>query len=232
MVARERGERFICLLLNPVRLQQPKLNGKPLTFFIFPQLLQLKELHRIPNVNVDIGERAILVGCILRMCDYLGYQRYCNDYHREHIVNGEEFSRATLCPHSITFRSTIFLAIRLMDRVIFRLNLEGEKRILKIACACLTLAIKFEEVQHDSLSLFSSASGGVFTVADLRKAEIEVTDCLKFEMVSINASHFEERICRAAGCDKQQQELVNYLTELTLLDARLLKMAPSVQVRL
>ncbi len=163
------------------------------------------------------------------MCDYLGYQRYVNNCRREHVADDEEFSRTVLSPHSITFRSTIFLAIRLMDRVIGCLNLEGEKRILTIACACLTLAIKFEEVQHDSLGLFSSASGGVFTIADLCKAEIEVTDCLKFEMVSINASHFEERICRAAGCDKQQQELVKYLTELTLLDARLLKMSPSMQ---
>ncbi len=164
------------------------------------ELLQLKELQSTPNINVDIGERAVLVGRILRMCDYLGYQR-----------------------------STIFLAIRLMDRVIGRLNIEGKKRILTTACACLTLAIKFEEVQHDSLGLFASASGGVFTIADLCKAEMEVTDCLKFEMVSINTSHFEERICRAAGCDKQQQELVKYLTELTLLDARLLKMSPSMQ---
>ncbi len=165
------------------------------------------------------------------MCDYLGYQRYGNDYCREHVANGEEFLRIVLSPHSITFRPTIFLAIRLMDRVIARLNLEGEKRILTIACACLTLAIKFEEVQHDSLSLFSAASGGVFTVKDLQEAEMKVTGCLNFEMVSISALHFEERLCCAAGCDERQREFVKYLTELTLLDARLLKMAPSVQVR-
>ncbi len=118
-----------------------------------------------------------------------------------------------------------------MDRVIARLNLEGEKRILTIACACLTLSIKFEEVLHDSLGLFSAASGGVFTVKDLREAEMKVTDYLNFEMLSISAFHFEERLCYAAGCDERQREFVKYLTELTLLDARLLKMAPSVQVR-
>lgn len=124
--------------------------------------------------------------------------------------------------------ASLFLGVSLLDRYLSKCRVKrGDLQLVGVTC--LLLAAKFEEVDTntptpDHLVFYTQ---GTCTKESIVQMECRVLAALGYEVMVPTCQHFLEIFQQANGGDAKHSELVNYMSELTLMDSSLTRFEPS-----
>eukprot|EP00930_Biecheleria_cincta_P046481 TRINITY_DN32059_c0_g1_i1.p1 TRINITY_DN32059_c0_g1~~TRINITY_DN32059_c0_g1_i1.p1 ORF type:complete len:502 (+),score=101.20 TRINITY_DN32059_c0_g1_i1:43-1548(+) len=121
---------------------------------------------------------------------------------------------------------TLFLGIALVDRYLEQ-RITARKYLQLVGITALLIAAKFEELYPPQISDFVYVTDKTYTKDDVIKMEISMLTALELNICQPTAVHFLERYQRINCCTDAHRDLAQYLLELTLIDYKMLKYAPS-----
>ncbi|XP_042474682.1 cyclin-A1-4-like isoform X2 [Zingiber officinale] len=127
---------------------------------------------------------------------------------------------------------TLYLTVNYIDRYL-SVNDINRQRLQLLGVACMLIASKYVEICAPQVEEFCYLTDNTYFKDEVLQMEAEVSKCLKFEMSAPTAKCFLRRFIRAAQASfevptMQIESLANYVTELSLLEYKLLRYAPSV----
>ncbi|WWD21483.1 hypothetical protein CI109_105969 [Kwoniella shandongensis] len=122
---------------------------------------------------------------------------------------------------------TLFIATNLVDRFLSQRVVSLVKFQL-VGLTALFIAAKYEEVICPSIEHFLHMTDGGYTTEEILKAERYMLSTLGFDLSYPNPLHFLRRISKADGYDIQTRTVAKYLVEISCIDHRLIKYAPSM----
>ncbi|CAK9169241.1 unnamed protein product [Ilex paraguariensis] len=127
---------------------------------------------------------------------------------------------------------TLFLAVNYIDRYLSG-NTINRQRLQLLGVACMMIAAKYEEICAPQVEEFCYITDNTYLKNEVLQMESAVLNYLKFEMTAPTAKCFLRRFVRAAqGLDEvpsiQLECLASYLSELSLLEYKMLRFAPSL----
>jgi len=121
---------------------------------------------------------------------------------------------------------TLFLGIALVDRYLEK-RITARKYLQLVGITALLIAAKFEELYPPQISDFVYVTDKTYAKDDVIKMEISMLTALELNICQPTAVHFLERYQRINCCTEAHKDLAQYLLELTLIDYKMLKYAPS-----
>jgi len=121
---------------------------------------------------------------------------------------------------------TLFLAVQLIDRYL-DIEVTGKSQLQLVGATALMIAAKFEEVYPPAIKEFEYVTDKAYTRQDILKMEVLMLKALKFKICCPTAMHFLDEYQGVNGCTETHCDLAKYLLELTLVDYKMLKYAPS-----
>eukprot|EP01107_Rhizomastix_libera_P008372 TRINITY_DN2354_c0_g1_i1.p1 TRINITY_DN2354_c0_g1~~TRINITY_DN2354_c0_g1_i1.p1 ORF type:complete len:416 (+),score=85.55 TRINITY_DN2354_c0_g1_i1:49-1296(+) len=122
---------------------------------------------------------------------------------------------------------TLFLSVNIVDKYLSRVLVEKEKLQL-VGIAAMLIASKFEEIYAVEVNDFVYISDNAFTKEEILSMERAILYELNFVLSSPSPLHFLRRWSKSAHSDSTTHTLAKYLTELSLVDYKLLSFLPSV----
>jgi len=125
-----------------------------------------------------------------------------------------------LCPY------TLFLAIGLVDRFLEKRN-TMRRHLQLVGVTALMIASKFEEMYPPQINDFVYVTDKAYTPEEVMRMEVSMLSTLDFRICRPTAAHFLELYQRVNGCTEAHRELAQYLLELTLVDYKMIRYAPS-----
>jgi cyclin B len=168
------------------------------------QVLKREEPFHMPSpaymerqVHVNAKMRAILVDWLV-------------DVHKKYKLRPE----------------TLFLAVNLIDRYL-EIQVTAQRLLQLVGVTCLLIAAKFEEVYPPQIKDFVYVTDKAYSREDILKMEVSILKALQFKICRPTAMNFLERYQCVNGCTDAHRDLAQYLLELTLVDYKMLKYAPS-----
>jgi cyclin B len=121
---------------------------------------------------------------------------------------------------------TLFLAVNLTDRYLgFRRV--TRKKLQLVGVAGMLIAAKFEEIHPPETREFVYITDNAYTIEEILEMEVAMLTSLGFNLCCPTAAHFMERYWRVNRCSEAHCHLFQYILELTLLDYRMIRYAPS-----
>jgi len=121
---------------------------------------------------------------------------------------------------------TLFLAVHLIDRYL-ETQVTAQRQLQLVGVTALLIAAKFEEVYPPQIKDFVYVTDKAYSREDILKMEVSILKVLQFKICRPTAMSFLERYQSANGCTDAHRDLAQYLLELTLVDYKMLKYAPS-----
>jgi len=123
---------------------------------------------------------------------------------------------------------TLWTAINIMDRFL-SLRVVAKVKLQLVGLISMFVAAKYEEILAPSLEEFASLADNEFTKDDILKGERIMLQTLEFR-VSHYCSPYSwmRKISKADEYDIQTRTLSKFLTEVTLLDHRFLRVKPNM----
>ncbi|KAJ7657739.1 g2/mitotic-specific cyclin cdc13 [Mycena polygramma] len=122
---------------------------------------------------------------------------------------------------------TLFLAAHLIDRFL-SLRTIGPTKLQLVGTTALLLASKFEETVSPAIQNFVILCDGAVAAEDMLAAEQHMLRTLDWDLRYPSPLHFLRRISKADGYAPHARTLGKYLTEITLVEHRLLATPPSL----
>ena len=125
-------------------------------------------------------------------------------------------------------RRTLFLSVAIMDLFLSKMSVVRNKLQL-LGVTCLFVASKFEEIYPPEANDFAYLTEDTYTVAQIIKLERMVLKVLDFQLGFPTVDVMCDRITAACQLPSNQVDLINYLSELTLVHGEpFLQYLPSV----
>eukprot|EP00441_Pelagodinium_beii_P031417 CAMPEP_0197636568 /NCGR_PEP_ID=MMETSP1338-20131121/12029_1 /TAXON_ID=43686 ORGANISM="Pelagodinium beii, Strain RCC1491" /NCGR_SAMPLE_ID=MMETSP1338 /ASSEMBLY_ACC=CAM_ASM_000754 /LENGTH=370 /DNA_ID=CAMNT_0043208813 /DNA_START=70 /DNA_END=1182 /DNA_ORIENTATION=- len=121
---------------------------------------------------------------------------------------------------------TLFMAVNLVDRFLQRRQVARTKLQLCGVTAML-IAAKFEEIYPPEVRDFVYITDNAYSKEDILSMEVNMLTVLDFELCSPSATQFLERYQRVMQCREEHYHLMQYVVELCLPEAKMLKYTPS-----
>lgn len=122
---------------------------------------------------------------------------------------------------------TMFLAVNIIDRFLSRKIVQLD-RLQLVGVTALFIASKYEEVLSPHISNFRNVADNAFSEDEILSAERFVLAALDYDLSYPNPMNFLRRISKADQYDVQVRTVAKYLLEISCLDHRFLKFAPSL----
>ncbi|KAG0028574.1 hypothetical protein BGZ82_008361 [Podila clonocystis] len=123
-------------------------------------------------------------------------------------------------------QETLHLCINLLDRFLSATMIPATQ--LQLAgIVALSLASKFEETQAPSLAYLAEMAADVYSVSQIKAAEIGMLKVLNYDLCAPGPMTFLRRISRVDRFDVDIRTLTKYLVDVTLFDERFLYMPAS-----
>ena len=94
--------------------------------------------------------------------------------------------------------------------------------------AALFIACKYEEIYPPELKDFIYITDGAYTKEDLLQMEYHILTTLDFNFTFPTSLRFLEKFSKMLGDDKEVNIFAYFLTELCLIDIRMLQYSPSI----
>lgn len=136
---------------------------------------------------------------------------------------------------------TLFLSVNILDRFLSKKQV-GKKMLQMLACACILISSKYEEIYPPECRDFIYISENSFSVDDLKRLESDVLITLEYELIHVSALQFLNRLYLVSSKNKNPVLLLDkhkstrenptedekiyflslYLLEMTLLDYSML----------
>jgi len=121
---------------------------------------------------------------------------------------------------------TLFLAVNLIDRYL-AVPPVTRRRLQLVGVVAMFLAAKFEEIDPPRVKDFVYITDSSYTKEDILTLECTMLAAIGFNIVVPTATHFLHYLQKANHCDSAHSELASYLLELSLVDLRMIRHAPS-----
>ncbi|KAJ7072683.1 putative g2/mitotic-specific cyclin cdc13 [Mycena amicta] len=122
---------------------------------------------------------------------------------------------------------TLFLCGNLIDRFLSARTVSTAK-VQLVGLACLFIAAKFEETVAPAVENYVVISDGATTAEELRTAEQHILRSLGWDLRYTGPMHWLRRISKADNYAPHTRTLGKYLSEISLLEHRLLSVPPSM----
>ena len=123
---------------------------------------------------------------------------------------------------------TLWIAVNIVDRFLTR-RVVSLVKLQLVGVTAMLIASKYEEILAPSVDEFSYMTGNGYTREEILKGERIVLQTIEFK-VSHYCSPYSwmRKISKADDYDIQTRTLSKFLTEITLLDHRFLRVKPSL----
>lgn len=121
---------------------------------------------------------------------------------------------------------TLFLAIGIVDRFLEK-RATAKRNLQLVGVTALLIAAKFEELYPPQINDFVYVTDKAYTKDEVIKMEVCILTALDFKICRPTPVIFLERYQFVNGCTEAQKDLALYLLELTLVDYKMVKYAPS-----
>eukprot|EP00747_Dinoflagellata_sp_TGD_P164599 gnl/TRDRNA2_/TRDRNA2_184744_c0_seq1.p1 gnl/TRDRNA2_/TRDRNA2_184744_c0~~gnl/TRDRNA2_/TRDRNA2_184744_c0_seq1.p1 ORF type:complete len:545 (+),score=99.01 gnl/TRDRNA2_/TRDRNA2_184744_c0_seq1:77-1711(+) len=121
---------------------------------------------------------------------------------------------------------TLFLAVAIVDRYL-ELRVMQRRHLQLVGVTALLISAKFEELYPPQINDFVYVTDSAYTRDEVLKMEVIMLSALQFKICSPTPAHFLERYQSVNGCTQAHRDLAQYLLELTLVDYKMIKYAPS-----
>jgi cyclin B len=168
------------------------------------QVLKRDELENQPSPNymekqqqVNAKMRGILVDWLV-------------DVHRKYKLRPE----------------TLFLAVQVIDRFL-AIQVTARSHLQLVGVTSLLIAAKFEEVYPPQIKDLVYVTDKAYSREDILSMEVSILKTLQFKVCLPTSMAFLDRYQSVNGCTDAHRDLAQYLLELTLVDYKMLKYAPS-----
>mmetsp|Transcript_28877 Transcript_28877/g.51463 ORF Transcript_28877/g.51463 Transcript_28877/m.51463 type:complete len:321 (+) Transcript_28877:23-985(+) len=155
--------------------------------------------------------------------EYMGTQRDINEKMRAILIDWliEVHLKFKLLPE------TLFLTVNLIDRYLERTQVERH-RLQLVGVSAMLVACKYEEIYSPEVRDFVYITDRAYTHEEILAMERNILATLNYDITAPSAFRFLERFGNLAGLDEQSQLLSQYLCELSLVEYKMLRYAPSL----
>jgi hypothetical protein len=121
---------------------------------------------------------------------------------------------------------TLFLTINMIDRYLEKQAVQRTKLQL-VGVTAMLIASKYEEIYAPEVKDFVYITDKAYTKEEILKMEYHMLTTLDFDMTVPSSFRFLERFAKIANADETLFNLACYLSELTLIEYRMLQYTPS-----
>jgi len=121
---------------------------------------------------------------------------------------------------------TLYLTVSTIDRYLTKQPVL-RKRLQLVGVVAMFIAAKFEEVMPPGVKDYEYITDNAYTTEDILLLECQMLTKLDFQVVVPTAAHFMDHLQRINGCDNAHREFIHYLSELALLEIRMIRFTPS-----
>ncbi|EAL69497.1 hypothetical protein DDB_G0275493 [Dictyostelium discoideum AX4] len=122
---------------------------------------------------------------------------------------------------------TFFLSVNIVDRYLAKVMIPVTKLQL-VGITAILLACKYEEIYSPQIKDFVHTSDDACTHAEVIDMERQILSTLQFHMSVATPLHFLRRFSKAAGSDSRTHSLSKYLSELSMVEYRMVQFVPSM----
>jgi G2/mitotic-specific cyclin-B, other len=122
---------------------------------------------------------------------------------------------------------TLFITARIIDKYL-ELEQVSKSRLQLVGVTALLLASKYEEIYPPELKDFVFITDKAYNKEDVLQMEFSILSSLSFDLTFPTAHRFIERYARLLGCDSRVINFAYFLSELALIDIRMLQYNSSV----
>ncbi|KAK5577572.1 hypothetical protein RB653_002515 [Dictyostelium firmibasis] len=122
---------------------------------------------------------------------------------------------------------TFFLSVNIVDRYLAKVIIPVTKLQL-VGITAILLACKYEEIYSPQIKDFVHTSDDACTHAEVIDMERQILSTLQFHMSVATPLHFLRRFSKAAGSDSRTHSLSKYLSELSMVEYRMVQFVPSM----
>jgi len=122
---------------------------------------------------------------------------------------------------------TLYLAVNVVDRFLDQ-KIVTRSKLQLVGVVGMLLAAKYEEIYPPEIRDFIYISANTYTKDDILKMERLVLSSLDFCLTSPSIYSFLRRALQVVDADQQCQHMALYLSELAVLDYRMLQYSPSI----
>jgi len=155
--------------------------------------------------------------------NYMAQQADINDRMRAILVDWliEVHLKFKLMPE------TLYLTVNLIDRFLAKKQV-SRRNLQLVGVTAMLIASKYEEIWAPEVRDFVYISDKAYTRDQILGMERQMLATLNFNLTVPTTFVFLRRFGKAAGADKTTEMLTNYLVELAMPDAGMLKYQPSL----
>lgn len=121
---------------------------------------------------------------------------------------------------------TMFLAVNVIDRFLAQKPV-ARQRLQLVGITAMLMAAKYEEIFPPEVRDFVHISDNAYPREEILKMERLMLTTLDFNLSTPTPLHFLRRFSKAARSDSRTHTLSKYLTELTLVEYKMLDFLPS-----
>merc|ERR1719174_1371782 len=121
---------------------------------------------------------------------------------------------------------TLFLVVQIVDRFLNK-EVIAQHHLQLVGVTALMIAAKFEEIHPPQIKEFVYVTDKAYSQEEILKMEVCMLKTLQFKICCPTAMHFFDKYQAINGCTDTHRHLAQYLLELTLVDYKMLKYAPS-----
>jgi hypothetical protein len=126
-------------------------------------------------------------------------------------------------------RETLFLTVSLIDRYLSRC-LITRRRLQLVGVTAMFIAAKFEEIEPPPVQDFAYITDNAYKKDEILNLECSMLTALGFQISSPTCAHFSDQLHKINDSDSKDlriRELSCYLSELALLEYRMIRFLPS-----
>jgi cyclin B len=121
---------------------------------------------------------------------------------------------------------TLFLTVAIIDRFLEKYQ-TARRQLQLVGVASMLIAAKFEEIFPPQVKEFVFITDNAYTHDEVIHMELAIVQALDFNLCSPTAAHFFERYQHVNRCSEAHRYLAQYILELTLVDYKMIRYAPS-----
>jgi len=121
---------------------------------------------------------------------------------------------------------TLYLTVSTIDRYLTHMPVL-RKKLQLVGVVAMFIAAKFEEINPPGVNDYEYITDNAYTKEDILNMECQMLTTLNFQIVVPTAAHFMDRLQRINDCDESHCEFIHYLSELALLEIRMMRYTPS-----
>lgn len=122
---------------------------------------------------------------------------------------------------------TLFLATNIIDRFL-SLRIVSLIKLQLVGITALFVASKYEEIMAPSVAHFLQVSDSEYTEQEILGAEKYMLRTLNWDLSYPNPMSWLRRASKADAYDVQTRTLAKFLVEISIVEYRLLRFAPSM----